>query len=115
MQTLPFKAPEFIPGKWYTLERKVEFPANPEGFLWPEEEKMVHHLMKMQEDSFAWTKEEKGKFQSEYFDPVVIPMIEHVPCVLRNMHILPRIYKQVVKVIKEKIQAGVYKPSNSSY
>ena len=71
--------------------------------------------MKMQEDGFAWTEEEKGKFRSEYFDPVVIPTIEHVPWVLRNMPIPPGIYEQVVKVIKEKIQAGVYEPSNSSY
>jgi len=27
--------------------------ANPDGFLWPEEEKLVHHLISLQQDAFA--------------------------------------------------------------
>jgi len=52
--------------------------VNQEQFLWPEEEKLVHHLIKLQEFAFAWTEDEKGKFSSDYFDPVVIPTVEHI-------------------------------------
>ena len=89
--------------------------VNKDGFLWPEEEKLVHHLIKVHEYAFAWTEEEKGRFSDEYFDPVVIPTIEHVPWVLKNIPIPRGIYEQVIEVLKNKIQAGVYEPSSSSY
>ena len=90
-------------------------PVNKDGFLWPEEEKLVHYLIKKHEDAFAWTEEEKGKLSEEYFEPVVIPTIEHIPWVLKNIPIPPGIYSRVVEIIKHKIQTGVYEPSNSSY
>ena len=67
-------------------------PVNKDGFLWPEEEKLVHYLIKKHEDAFAWTEEEKGKLSEEYFEPVVIPTIEHIPWVLKNIPIPPGIY-----------------------
>ena len=54
-------------------------PVNKDFFLWPEEEeKLVHHLIKVHKQAFAWV-EEKGKFSTDYFEPVVIPTIEHLP------------------------------------
>jgi hypothetical protein len=35
---------------------------NPDGFLWPEEEKLAHHLVKEQEECLSWIEEEKGEF-----------------------------------------------------
>jgi hypothetical protein len=64
-------------------------PVNKDGFLWPEEEKLVHYLIKVHEPAFAWNETEKGKFSEEYFDPVVIPTVEHIPWVLRNIPIPP--------------------------
>ena len=115
MPTLPINPPEFKPEKRYTEERKKKMPVNTTGFLWPEEEKLVHYLIKEHEMAFAWTEEEKGKFSDDYFEPVVIPTVEHVPWVLRNIPIPPGIYDQVIEIIKNKIQSGVYEPSNSSY
>jgi hypothetical protein len=88
---------------------------NADSFLWPEEEKLVHHLIKLQELGLAWTEDKKGKFSDEYFDPITIPTIEHVPWVLRNIPIPPGIFNQVVDILKAKIAAGVYEPSSSSY
>lgn len=115
LPTLPTKPPDFTPGERYTQERKEMMPVNKNGFLWPEEEKLVHHLIKLHETAFAWTEDEKGKFSEDYFEPVVIPTVEHVPWMLKNIPIPPGIYDQVVEVIRKKIQAGVYEPSNSSY
>ena len=115
LPVLPKKPPEFIAGKRYTLERKEAMKVNEGGFLWPEEERLVHHLIKVHETAFAWTEDEKGKFSEDYFEPVMIPTIEHIPWVLRNIPIPPGIYDRVVEIIKSKIQSGVYEPSNSSY
>ena len=112
---LPTSPPDFQPGGRYTQERKELMKVNDNGFLWPDEEKLVHHLIKIHEKVFAWTEEEKGMFSQEYFEPVVFPTVEHVPWVLKNIPIPPGIYNQVIEVIKDKIRAGVYEPSNSSY
>lgn len=109
------RPPEFSPGSWYTIERMQSMNINPDGFLWPEEEKLVHHLVKTQEFGFAWTENEKGKFSDDYFDPIVIPTIEHIPWAIRNIPIPPGLFHQVTEIIKAKIAAGVYEPSSSSY
>jgi len=78
LETLPeifFNPLNFPLGECYTLECKSVMNVNQEQFLWPEEEKLI----KLQEFAFAWTQDEKGKFSSDYFDPVVIPTIEHIP------------------------------------
>ena len=62
---LPHKPPNFIPGKRFTQEQKIAMEVNKDGFLWPEEEKLVHHLIKVHEYAFAWTEEEKGRFSDE--------------------------------------------------
>ena len=112
---LPTHPPEFEPGERYTRERMEAMPVNKDGFLWPEEVKLVHYLIREHKYAFAWNENEKGKFSDEYFDPVVIPTVEHVPWVLRNIPIPPGIYDRVVEVIKHKIRTGVFESSNSSY
>jgi hypothetical protein len=112
---LPTSPPKFTPGERYTQERKEAMAVNKDGFLWPEEEELVHHLIKIHEQAFAWTEAEKGKFTDAYFDPVVIPTIEHIPWVLKNIPIPPGIYDKVINVIRNKIDAGNYEASNSSY
>ena len=49
-------------------------PVNKDKFLWPEE-KLVHYIIKIHEEAFAWDETEKGKFSDKYFDPVVIPTV----------------------------------------
>ena len=85
------------------------------GFLTDEEEKLIHHIICIHKDGFAWMEDEKGKFSNDYFDPMVIPTVEHVPWVLKNIPILPGKYNKIIKIIKDKITLGVYEPSNSSY
>ena len=88
---------------------------NRDQFLWPEEEKLAHHLIKLQEFAFAWTEDEKGKFSSDYFDPVVVPTVKHILWSLKNILIPPEIFPRIVEIIKSKIAAGVYESSNSFY
>jgi hypothetical protein len=64
---------------------------------------------------FAWDDLERGRFREDFFPPVVMPVVEHKPWVLRNMPIPPGIYADVCKIIQTKIDAGVYERSNFSY
>ncbi|KJA18651.1 hypothetical protein HYPSUDRAFT_111434, partial [Hypholoma sublateritium FD-334 SS-4] len=112
---LPHHPPEFTPGIRYTTERKEAMQVNSDGFLLPDEEKLVHHMINVHEDAFAWDESEKGQFSAEYFDDVVIPTIEHIPWALRNIPIPPGIYDRVIEIIKAKIASGIYQASSSSY
>lgn len=77
--------------------------------------KLLHHFMMVQEKAFAWEDNERGSFCRDFFPPVDIPVVEHTPWVLQNIPIPPGIYAEVCHMIKTKIEAGVYEPSNSLY
>ena len=112
---VPTKAPPFEPGERYTQERRDVNPVNNEEFLTTDEKEIIHWMMKTHEMAFAWDESEKGVFSTEYFEPVVIPTIEHIPWVLKNIPIPRGIYEKVVDIIKHKIDSGTYEPSNSLY
>ena len=43
------------------------------------------------EGALAWEDAERGRFCEDYFDPVVIPTIEHEPWALKNIPIPHRL------------------------
>lgn len=110
------KPPDFEPTGRYTQDRKEALDKVHGGdFLWPEERKLVHHLMMEQNQAFAWDDTEKGRFREDFFPPVIIPTVEHTPWVIRNIPIPAGLYEKVCEIVRRKIAAGVYEPSNASY
>ena len=107
--------PEFIPGKRLTTEHIIQLGILENPFPWPEEQKLAAQVLRNNELALAWDESEKGHFHDDYFEPVVIPTIEHTPWVHCQPPILPRICDDVIKLIKSKIASRVYEPSNSSY
>ncbi len=85
------------------------------NFLWPEELKLLQHVLKLNELGLAWTKAEKGHFWDDYFSPVKIPVIEHIPWAHHNLTIPPGILDDVIQIFCDKFAAGVYKHSDASY
>ncbi len=85
------------------------------GFLWPEEERLAQHILKLNERALAWTESERGKFREDYFAPVKIPTIAHAPWIQGNIPIPTGIMDDVIELLKQKIAAGVYEPSDTSY
>ena len=63
----------------------------------------------------AWDDTEKGRFREDYFNPVIIPTVEHELWALRNIPIPHGLRDEVIKFIKSKIASGMYEPSGSSY
>ena len=108
--------PAFTPTGRYTLERKqVIDAAHPGDFLLPEERALMHHFMSIQNAGFAWEDSERGHFREDFFLPIEILTIPHKPWADRNIPIPPGIYAEICCIIKLKLDAGVYEPSNSSY
>jgi hypothetical protein len=96
--------------EWYE-----KLQLNPDGFLWPEEEKLAHHLVKEQEECLLWIEEEKGEFWQDFFPPVCIPMVLHTPWVYKNIPIPLGLHDKLIKIIHDKIVSGAYKLSNAAY
>jgi hypothetical protein len=116
MPKLSPNPPNFEPTGRYTLSRKEKIDKIHQGeFLLPEEKKLLHHFMMEQNKGFAWDDTERGKFREDFFPPIDMPVIPHKPWVLKNIPIPPGLYTEICRIIKSKLDAGVYEPSNSSY
>ena len=116
MPELSPNPPEFEPTGQYTQEIKEQFDKVHKGdFLLSEERKLMHHFMMEQSHSFAWDDSERGRFCEDFFPPIDIPVMPHKPWVQKNIPVPLGLYNEVCQIIKTKLDAGVYKPSNSLY
>lgn len=112
---LPKKPPDFVPTKKISEDRLKEINVNQSRFLSTEEEKLLVHTIVLNERSIAFQENERGTFRGDYFSPYKIPVVEHVPWAEKNIPIPPGIREKVITLLKEKIEAGVYEPSQASY
>jgi hypothetical protein len=116
MPILPKDPPAFEAKGRYTEERREQFEkAQGSGFLRPKEMDLVNHIVSKQNKAFAWEDSERGSFNEDFFPPVVMPTIPHTPWREHSGKIPPGIYNEICNIIKTKLAAGVYEPSNSSY
>ncbi|SJL17472.1 uncharacterized protein ARMOST_21023 [Armillaria ostoyae] len=112
---LPTHPPEFQPTERLTEERMKELNVNQDNFLWPEEEKLFKHVMKLNEQTLPYEEKDRGTFSQEYFSDYVMPVVEHTPWEYKNIPIPPGIRQKVIEFLKSKMEAGVYEASQSSY
>jgi len=115
LSPLTNRPPNFIPTSKITLERMNELNVNANGFLWPEEEKLFQHIMRLNEHAIAFEDMERGTLKDSYFSPYIIPTIPHSPWEYKNIPIPPGLLPKVLEVLNLKIAAGVYEQSQSSY
>ena len=115
LQPLPTRPPDFVPNGRLTQERLESMNINPRGFMTKEEEKLFVHILQLHQECFAFNDSERGSFREDYFTPYIIPVIPHVPWAFANIPIPPGIRDKVIELLKEKLAAGVYEPSQSSY
>ena len=112
---LPYHSPKFKENGRLTAERLAAMDINPDGFLWPEEEKLFKHILQIHQDAFVFEESQRGTFREDYFSPYIIPVVPHEPWAFANIPIPPGIREKVIELLREKIQAGVYEPCQSSY
>jgi hypothetical protein len=113
---LPTRPQDFQLTGHYMQEQKEQFNQVHVGdFLLPEEKKLMHQFMCLQNEAFAWNNLEQGHFHEDFFLPIEIPTILHKPWAQQNIPIPPGIYNEVCCIIKRKINTGIYEPSNLWY
>ena len=112
---LPTNPPEFTPTKKLTAERMEKLQLDKNDYLTKEENKLLKHVLTINERSIAFSEEERGTFRSDYFTDYVMPVMEHEPWKEKNMPLPPGYRDKILKLLKEKIDAGVYEPAQSSY
>ena len=111
MPTLSTHLPPYTPTGRYIKEQKAVIDKVHLGdFPLPEEHTLMHHFMCVQDKEFTWCDPEQGHFRKDFFLPIEILTI-----LQKNIPIPPRIYEEVCKLIKHKLEARVYEPFNSSY
>ena len=115
LPSLPTSPPDFVPGLCLTEECLDALDLNGSDFLWPEELKLLQHILLLNESGLVWTEDEKGRFHNDYFSPVKIPAIKHVPWVHKNIPIPYSILDNIIQIFKDKLAASVYEPLDASY
>lgn len=115
LSTLPTHPPIFVPSNRMTTDQLEMLELNVTGFLLPEEEKLFQHVMYLNREALCYNEADRGTFKESYFSPYIIPTVPHEPWALKNIPIPPGIKDKVIEVLKNKISAGVYEPSQSSY
>jgi len=113
--TLTPYPPKFIPSERLSYEHMNSLKINSQGFLWPEEEKLFQHIMLLNQDTLAFEETDRGTLKESYFTPYIIPTIPHVPWEYKYIPIPPGIRQKVIELLKSKINAGAYEPSQSAY
>lgn len=115
MPKVPTTPRRFEPTGRLTKERLEDLKIDENKFLWPEEGRLLVNVLMNQEQALAWTEDERGTFSREYFEPIRIPTVPHIPWVEKNIPIPPGIRNKTLELIREKIRSGAIEPSNSSY
>ena len=82
-----------------------------DDFLWPKEEKLFAHVMKLNEAALAFDESEWGNFHSDYFSPYIITVLPHKPWEYHNILIPPGIHEHVIQLLRKKITARLYEPA----
>ena len=112
---LPCKPPKFTPTKKVTEERMANLAIEDHEELLPEERKLLQHVIVLNERSIAFSEEERGTFKDTYFSDYIIPTVEHEPWIERNIPIAQSYKDEILKLLKEKVKAGVYEPTTTAY
>ena len=118
LETLPplsTTPPEFIPTSRLTEERMKGLNVNHEGFLLPEEEKLFQHILKLNEEALPFEEADRGTLKKEYFSDYIMPTVPHTPWAFKSIPIPAGIRDKVISLLKDKMSAGVYEASQSSY
>ena len=115
LPALPTYAPEFTPTQRFTQERMDKLDIDSNLDLLEEERRLLKHILVLNERSIAFEENERGTFRQDYFSDYQIPVTEHVPWMDKNIPLPPGHREEIIRLLKEKMEAGVYEKAQSSY
>ena len=79
LQPLPSHPPNFVPGVCFTHKHTDNLDLNPTNWLLPDEVKLFCWIVNKHEISFAWIPTNHSHLNKQYFPPIKIPTILHIP------------------------------------
>ena len=115
LPVLPKHAPEFVPTGKLTSERMEKLNIHNNPHLTTEERRLLQHVLVLNERSIAFTEDERGTFRRDYFTDYQIPVVPHIPWMDRNIPLPPARREEIIQLLKEKMETGVYEKAQSSY
>ena len=115
LPVLSMNPPEFVPTSKITQERMDSLGIDNNPDMTMVEKRLLKHLIVLNERSIAFEDNERGTFRRDYFSDYQIPVIEHVPWVDKNIPLPPGHREEIIRILKERIEAGVYEKAQSSY
>ncbi|KAE8239698.1 hypothetical protein A4X13_0g8112, partial [Tilletia indica] len=115
MPSVPFAAPLFQPGKRLTRERLDELDLDADGMLNEDELALLTQVLLQNEHALAFDESEKGVVDENIVPPVKIPVVEHEIWDQRKIPISAAIKEQVMRLLQEKIDSGLYEHSSAGY
>jgi len=115
LPALPRRPPGFVPTKKVTVERMAKLEVDMDTGLTDEERRLLKHVITLNERSIAFDESERGTFRQDYFSDYKIPVVPHTPWMDRNIPLPKGYVDEIIRMLKEKISAGVYEESQSPY
>jgi hypothetical protein len=115
LPTLPTEPPAFAPTDKFTQERMDNLKVDEKNDLTYDERALFKHVLLINERSIAFDDNERGTFRQDYFSDYKIPLMEHEPWSEPNIPVPPGLREEIMQLLREKIEAGVYEPTQSSY
>jgi len=112
---LPTHAPGFIPTTRITQERLDTLLIDENPDILEEEKRLLKHVLMLNSRSIAFEEKERGTFRQDYFTNYQIPVIAHVPWMDKNIPLPPGHRDEIIRMLKEKMDGGVYEKAQSSY
>jgi hypothetical protein len=110
---LDIDPPLWTDGDQVTREWLDSLNLDKSGFLWPDEVRVLEHMLKKNERALTFNESEKGWFRDDYFSPYKMATIPHIPWQEHQWPVPAAIREQVIENIKEKIRNSTYEPSQS--
>ncbi|GAA5913332.1 hypothetical protein JCM6882_004090 [Rhodosporidiobolus microsporus] len=107
--------PEFTFTDRLTEERLETVDFGPEGWLWPEERKLLLHVLQLRERALAFTEYEMGRRKETYGPPTKLPLVPHVPWQEKAFPTPAALRKKVIDLFRRQLAAGVFEPSQAGY
>ena len=105
----------FVPNGRVTEERLKVVNFGPDGWLLPDELNLIKNVLSLREKSIAFCEEERGLLRESYGLPYIIPVVEHDPWQKKKIPIPAAKVDKFIKLVRERVQTGLYEQSTSSY
>ena len=98
-----------------TKERCDALDFGPEGWLTLEEENLYRTILVMRGAALAFEDKDRGLLKETYASPYIFSTKEHTPWRQRPLPIPKAIQEEVIQLIKDRLESGLYEEASSTY